>query len=166
MDTTTRGRDRGNALEVDVMTADRTHHPLCELELSARHEECVAVGTRLSQQGARLRPLIGDCRAFGIVLVIRGDQLGSLNDAGDDGLERCNLTACPLLLGLDDLQEAPDVERVHVDSLTRGPAPQQPYTTRRMPDPGGVPTRRSVRVSRAARIRAHKVLSGGGSSGR
>ena len=63
----------------------------------------------MSQQCACLSPLIGDGRAFGIVLIVRGDQLGTLNDGGDDSLKRCNLTGCPRLLGRDDRQEALDV---------------------------------------------------------
>ena len=116
-DTTRGGRERGDALEVDVTTAHRTDHLPTLFELSARDDKCVVVRTRLSQQRAGLRPLIGDGRAFGIVLVIRGDQLGTIDDGGDDGLERCNLTRCPLLFGLDDLQEALDVERAHSDEL-------------------------------------------------
>ena len=119
----------------------RPHRPPADpAQLSARDDQCVAVGTSLSQQGAGLRPLIGDGCAFGIVLVVRGDQLGTLNDGGDDGLERCNLTGCPLLLGLDDRQEALDVACVHPDELASPPV----HRNRRNSDAAGRGWRQSA----------------------
>ena len=115
MDTAPRGRECRDALQVDLTTADRADHLPTLLQHSARDQKCVAVRTCLSQQCAGLGALIGDRRAFRIVLVIRGDQLGSLDDGGDDGFEGCNLTGSPLPLGLDDRQDALDVERVHPD---------------------------------------------------
>ena len=112
-----RWSEHGDALEVDVTAAHRTDHPVALFELSARVDECFAIRTRLSQECAGLRPFIGDRRALGIVLVIGGDQLGTIDDGGDDGLERCNLTRGPILFGLDDLEEALDVERAHADEL-------------------------------------------------
>ena len=116
-DTPRGGRKRRYALEVDVTSTDRTDHPLTLFQLSASDRKCVAVRTRLSQQGTGLRPFIRDCGAFGIVLVIGGGQLGSVNDGGDDGLKGRNLTGWPFLLGLDDLQNSLDVEHTHPDNL-------------------------------------------------
>lgn len=59
----------------------------------------------------------GDGCALGIVLVIGGHQLGPLDDAGDDGLERSDPPGSPLLLSRNEPQEALIVERVPAGEL-------------------------------------------------
>ena len=106
----TRGRRKcRDALDIDGATADRTDDLSTLVELSARDHQRVAIRSRLSQQRAGLGPLVRDRRAFGIVLVVRGGQLRSLDDGGNDGLEGRDLTVGAFLLGLHDRQEALDV---------------------------------------------------------
>ena len=140
MDTSAGGRKRGDSLQVDDPTADGTDDLLVLFELSPRDRQCVSVRPCLSQQCAGLGPFVRDGCAFRIMLVVRRGERCSLNDGGDDGLEGCHLTSSPFLLGLDDRQDAVNVERT--DPMSVAPPPARRNRTDSQPDNVGWARRR------------------------
>ena len=154
------------AMRSRSMARPQSTQIMCRSSSSCRRaaNERVVIRASLSQQRSGLRPLVRDGCAFGIMFVIRGGQFGSLDDGGDDALQGRDLTGRSFPLGLDDREDARDVEPVHSDQ--RGRCEPRPATARTSDNdvPADVHRRRAARARHGDDARRDRARSGEGAA--